>query len=240
MGEDAELVARVHHHMRSNGRKDYKIVFVSEPVCWTEVPETPAVLARQRKRWSRGLAEVLWKHRAMMLNPRYGRVGMVVLPYYLIFELLGPVIELTGLATVLGLVGLWGAGEVFDFHNWLINTRFAVLFAIVALGYGFFLSLAALTVEEFSFHRMSSWKDLGISFVASVAENIGFRQLHCVWRIQGLWWWVSRGKATWGAMPRTGFLAPAAENVPADSLARSRVLVSANTNDSDLEAEKGK
>lgn len=61
LGEDAELVARLHHDLRRQ-KRDYRVVFVSDPVCWTEVPESVAILARQRRRWSRGLAQVLWRH----------------------------------------------------------------------------------------------------------------------------------------------------------------------------------
>ncbi len=205
MGEDAELVAKLHRHLRNQKIRDYRIVFVSEPVCWTETPTTLKILARQRKRWSRGLAEVLWKHKRMILNPRYGRIGMVVMPYFLFFELLGPVVELLGFATVSILIGLWAAGALFGLDNWLINTNYAALFAVVAIGYGCLLSVAAMTVEEFTFHRMRSWRDLAISFVASFLENVGYRQLHCWWRFQGLLWWASRGNNAWGAMPRAGF-----------------------------------
>ena len=37
----------------------YRLVFVPDPVCWTEAPETLGALSRQRKRWQRGLAETL-------------------------------------------------------------------------------------------------------------------------------------------------------------------------------------
>ena len=206
MGEDCELVTRIHRHMREGGHRDYKLVFVSEPVCWTEVPSTREVLARQRRRWSRGLAEVLWKHRRMMFNPKYGRIGMVVMPHYLFFELLGPIVELLGLATVVGVVGLNVAGHITGYENWLLNTHYAWLFFLVAILYGFFLSLAALAVEEFSFHRMSSWRDLWASLGASILENIGYRQLHAWWRLKGLVWWLKQGKPVWGAMPREGYV----------------------------------
>jgi len=207
MGEDAELVARIHRHLRDRGRRDYRIVFVSEPVCWTEVPSTREVLARQRRRWSRGLAELLWKHRRMIGNPRYGRMGVVVLPYYLAFELLGPIVEVIGLLTLVAVLGVGLAGDALGMDLWMLNGHYATLFALVALGYGFLLSLAALTVEEFSFHRLGSWRDLGTSLAASVLENVGYRQLHCWWRLRGLWWWVTKGESAWGAMPRTGFAA---------------------------------
>ena len=205
MGEDAELIAKLHRHLRDKKVRDYRIVFVSEPVCWTEIPSTRKVLAQQRKRWSRGLAEVLWTHKRMIFNPRYGRIGMVTMPYYLFFELLGPIIEITGFITVTTIIGLWAAGEIFNFHNWLINTDYAVLFALVAIGYGFLLSVAAMAVEEFSYHRMRSWRDLVISFLASFLENVGYRQLHCWWRLQGLIWWMRRGDNNWGDMERKGF-----------------------------------
>lgn len=205
MGEDAEMVAHLHQHLRDQGRRDYRIVFVSEPVCWTEVPETVKILARQRRRWSRGLAEVLWKYRQMMFNPRYGRMGLFVLPYYLFFELLGPIVEVLGFVVVGAAVAVGLVGLAIGVDLWFIDTQFAILFGIVALGYGFFLSVAAIAAEEFSFQRMLTWKDLGISLVASIFENVGYRQMHSWWRLRGLFWWLRRGEANWGAMPRVGF-----------------------------------
>lgn len=193
IGEDADLVARMHRLLRER-RQPYRITFVSEPVCWTEVPESLAVLRRQRKRWSRGLADVMWTHRRMIGNPRYGRIGVVVMPYYLVFELLGPVIELLGLLTaVLGLA--FG----------LLNPSFAALFFAVALGYGILMSIASLLVEELSYHRYERWRDLMIALAASVVENTGYRQVHAWWRLQGLLDALRRRELAWGVMTRKGF-----------------------------------
>jgi cellulose synthase/poly-beta-1,6-N-acetylglucosamine synthase-like glycosyltransferase len=198
IGEDAELVARIHHHLRSKGRRDYRIAFISEPVCWTEVPSSLAVLGLQRKRWSRGLAQVLRRHRVMIGNPRYGRIGLIVFPYYLVFELLGPVVELSGMALVL-----------LGFPLGLLNLRFAILLAVVALGYGVLLTVASLTLEEFSYHRYPRWRDLGIAMVAAVLENLGYRQMHAWWRLRGLFAELGGAKAKWGEMPRVGPVAGA-------------------------------
>jgi cellulose synthase/poly-beta-1,6-N-acetylglucosamine synthase-like glycosyltransferase len=193
IGEDAELVARLHHHLRRRRRR-YRIVFVAEPVSWTEIPSTRATLGRQRRRWSLGLAETLVKHRAMIANPRYGRIGLLVLPYYVMFELLGPIVELLGIAAVaLGLV--LGA----------VNLQFAILFALFAIGYGIFLSIAAVAIEEFSFHRYGRWADLAIALVAAILENLGYRQLHAVWRLKGLADAIRGRHVGWGTMTRTGF-----------------------------------
>ena len=196
VGEDAELVASIHAHLR-RAKRNYRVAFVAEPVCWTEVPHSAAVLGRQRRRWSQGLGEVLWLHRRMMFNPRYGRIGLIALPYYLLFELIGPIVELSGIPIVI-------VGDALGY----VDVPFAVLFAAVAFGYGLFVSLSALAVEEFSFHRYSRWRDLGAAVLAAVVENIGYRQLHSWWRLQGLWRFIRGQEASWGVMTRAGFDSP--------------------------------
>ena len=203
IGEDAELVCRIHRRMRDQ-RRQYRIVFVAEPVSWTEVPSNRAVLARQRRRWSRGLAEVIWRHRRMMLNPRYGRVGLVALPYYLLFELVAPFVELFGVITVI--VGL-ALG--------VVNVAFGILFLLVAVGYALLLSVAALAIEEWSFHRYTTWRDMWSALSAAVVENVGYRQLTAVWRLHGVWDAVFRRRQVWGEMTRQGFQSPAVPS-PAD------------------------
>jgi len=193
IGEDAELVVRLHRHMRDNGR-DYRIVFVSEPVSWTEAPETTRVLASQRRRWSRGLAEIMWKHRRMIGNPRYGRIGLIGMPYYLIFELLAPVVELLGIVAVI--VGL---------SLGLVDVQFALLLAIAAIGYAVVLSLLVMLIEELSFHRYGRVRDAGIAVAATIGENFGYRQLTVWWRLQGIWSAVRGRTQVWGVMTRTGF-----------------------------------
>src|SRR5467141_1520580 len=74
IGEDFDLVARLHRHMLENGA-DYHIRFVPDPMCWTEVPSDLKSLGRQRARWQKGLLDVLWPNRDMLFRPRYGRIG---------------------------------------------------------------------------------------------------------------------------------------------------------------------
>ncbi|HZI96468.1 MAG TPA: glycosyltransferase [Actinomycetales bacterium] len=193
IGEDFELVMSIHRRM-IRSKRDYRVVFVAEPVLWTEVPADRNVLGRQRRRWHRGLWEVLWKYRGMTFNPRYGRIGMVALPYYWFFELIAPLMELAGIVLVpLGLV----VGAV--------NTEFAVKFVLVAYAYALLITLAALAVEEFSFHRYARWRDLGTAVWASVLENVGYRQMTAWWRVQGLWSALTKRKQVWGVMTRQGF-----------------------------------
>jgi len=195
LGEDAELVTSIHEHLRAAGRK-YRVVFVPEPVCWTKVPETFAQLAEQRRRWSRGLAQLVRKHRRMLARPKYGVIGTVAMPYYIAFELLGPVLETVSIFALV-------AGLVFG----VVSPWFAVAFGLAAVGYGLLVSCVALTVEEIAFHRYSRWRDLQRSFGAAVAETIGYRQLHSWWRLRGLYDEIRGHEAAWGEMKREGFAA---------------------------------
>ncbi|HEX2726738.1 MAG TPA: glycosyltransferase family 2 protein, partial [Beijerinckiaceae bacterium] len=192
VGEDAELVVRMHRHLRERG-EEYRIEFVPDPVCWTEAPESMRVLSRQRRRWQRGLAETLWRHKAMFGRPRYGALGMIALPYFVLFELVGPLFEI---ASFVLLPVAYALG--------MLDASILVAFAIVAVLLGVLLSVAALALEEFSFRRHPHGKEVIRMLVYAVTENFGYRQLVDWWRLLGLWDVVRRRKG-WGDMKRKGF-----------------------------------
>jgi cellulose synthase/poly-beta-1,6-N-acetylglucosamine synthase-like glycosyltransferase len=192
VGEDMELVVRLHKTWREM-HKDYRIVFVPEPVCWTEVPENIRTLYRQRNRWQRGTVESLWLHRKVMFNPKFGVLGMFAFPYFLFFEMLGPLVE--------------GAGYVLTIIGFLLNLislKVALLFFIVSVVFGILLSVSALLLEELTLRRYPSVRDLLKLLLAAVIENLGFRQLMTLWRAKGLIDGI-RKKQGWGAMERKGF-----------------------------------
>lgn len=192
VGEDMELVVRLHRLMRDR-KKPYRVAFVPDPVCWTEAPETVRVLARQRNRWQRGLLDTMRIHARMLFNPRYGIVGTAAMPYFFFVELLGPVFELFGYLVTLGMLVLG-----------LLNMQMALLFFVVALFYGIMFSVGAVLLEEISFQRYPNPKDLALLLAFGVLENFGYRQLTVWWRMKGFWDYY-RGKTGWGSMPRKGF-----------------------------------
>jgi cellulose synthase/poly-beta-1,6-N-acetylglucosamine synthase-like glycosyltransferase len=192
VGEDMELVLRLKRLSYEFGGPG-RIAFVPDPVAWTEVPETAAVLGRQRDRWHRGLADVLWRHRRMMLNPRYGVTGLFVFPYYALVELLAPVIEAVGLVSLL-------FGLVFGVVDW----SFAGLFYLTAYGLGTALTAFTLILEDLSFHRYETFRDRALLFWWALIENLGYRQMTVYWRLRGIWKFL-RGRKDWGSMQRKGF-----------------------------------
>jgi len=191
VGEDMELVLRLRRRGYEEGGP-YQADFVPDPVAWTEVPESVRVLARQRDRWHRGLTDVLWRHRRVLFNRRYGAMGLVAFPYFVFVELLAPVVEAVGL---IGLVAglLLGA----------IDLPFAALFFLLAYGYGVFLGLVTLALEELSYHRYTRLSDRVVLCLWALLENLGYRQLTVIWRLKGLFKYL-RGKKDWGVMERRG------------------------------------
>jgi len=192
VGEDMELVLRL-KRLSYEQPGPGKIAFVPDSVAWTEVPESARVLGRQRDRWHRGLADVLWRHRGMLFNPRYGVTGLVVLPYYMFVELLAPVVELAGLASLV-------LGLAFGRVDW----SFAALFFLTAYGLGTALTAFTLIIEDLSFHRYDTFRDRAMLFWWALLENLGYRQMTVYWRLRGLWKFL-RGRKDWGAMERKGF-----------------------------------
>ena len=193
VGEDIELIVRLHRHMRDAGRP-YRVEFIPDPVCWTEAPEKLSILRRQRTRWQRGLLDTLMIHRGMLFNRRYGRLGMIGMPYFLAFELLGPVIEIIGIGLTLW---LWWAG--------VLNAANAVLLLAIAVGVGVIISLASVVFEEAAYHRYPRWSQTAMLVAFSVFENFGYRQMVAYWRLVGLWQGLRR-KSGWGTMTRVGRL----------------------------------
>jgi len=192
VGEDMELVVRIHRYCREQDRR-YRVAFVPDPVAWTECPESLRVLGRQRDRWQRGLIESMWRHRAMLMNPRYGKVGTLAFPYFFFLEVFGPIIEGLGYMTFLAAVLLGRA-----------SMPYVLAFLAVAFALGIALSFAAIGLEELSFRRYPRLRDMARLLGVAVVENVGYRQLSTWWRIRGMVGKL-RGADAWGAMERRGF-----------------------------------
>ncbi len=192
VGEDMELVVRLRHALKPLG-KPSEVDFVPDPVCWTEVPENLRTLWRQRNRWHRGLAQCLYRHRGMTFNPRYGVIGLVAAPYFWIAELLSPVIEIAGyfvffLSLLLGSL------------QWKAFAAFLLLSVMMGIN----LSLFAVVLEEFTLHRYPRVRDFLRLLAGAVFENIGYRQITTLARLDGILDNFRQQYAEWGTIERKG------------------------------------
>lgn len=191
VGEDIELVVRLHRQSIEKGL-GHRVVFVPDPVCWTEAPETMPTLARQRMRWQRGALETLFSHRRMLITGAYGRVGRLALGRLLLVDLIGPFAEMMGWL-LLALLWAWGV---------LSAQYFLALFAL-AVALGFAISVTAIALQPIELSRARSAGDVAVLAAAALAETLGYRQLVGFWRFFGFLQWLRKDTA-WGAMTRRG------------------------------------
>ena len=193
VGEDMELVVRLHRYCREH-KIPCRIAFISDSVCWTEVPESLRVLRRQRVRWQRGCLESILFHKRLIGNWRFGSVGLLGVPYFVTCEILGPLIELIGyLITCFGLItGSLGAST-------------ALLFFGVSALFGFLLSIGSVLLEELTICKYPNSADFLRLAMVALLENFGYRQITLVWRLQGILQVVLKKQRSWGEMERRGF-----------------------------------
>jgi cellulose synthase/poly-beta-1,6-N-acetylglucosamine synthase-like glycosyltransferase len=191
VGEDLELVVKLHRLMLDR-RMGYRIIFVPEPACWTEVPESLRVLGRQRSRWQRGSLETLVKHAGMLDATRYGRIAWLGFGQMILFDLVGPVAEILGYIL---LVLYAGTG--------LLSLEYFFAITTLTFVFGVALSVGAVALQEISVQQFRTPAQLAIVLLAAIAENFGYRQLCGLWRMRGTWQYLA-GAKSWGAMPRKG------------------------------------
>jgi len=189
--EDMELIVRLQRHYLTR-KERYIIRFISDPICWSEAPENLKMLARQRRRWHLGLIQSIMRHRTMLFNPAFGRMGLFVAPYYLLFEVFGPVIEVFGYAAVLIALGFG-----------LLSFEFFALYVLLAIFYGVFLSIIGVFLEEVTYRRYPKWEHLFRLLSYALIENFGYRQLNSLWRFEATFLYIF-GRRRWEVVEGKG------------------------------------
>lgn len=192
LGEDMDLVLRLHLTMLRD-KTPYRIAFLPETTCWTEVPETLRVFKSQRTRWQRGLLQCLWSHRQLFFSLRSPGVGWVAMPFFLIGECLSPLVELIG-AIILG---------------WLFVTDQIHLASLLTLGaFGIAMSMAlsttSLLLNSLTPGNRVDSRGTALLLLAIVLEPFTFHPLHTYYRLVGMVQWARGGQVVWGTMTRSG------------------------------------
>ncbi len=190
--EDLEMIVRLHRYHREHDRP-YRIVFIPDPVAWTEVPRSIIGLVRQRIRWHIGMAQTFSTHREMFFRARYGAgVGLFAVPHFVIFESLGSIIEVVGYVTLaLGLALS------------IVNAEIFWYFMLASVVYGMFISVGAVLLEEFSYNRYETWGDFALLVLYALIENLGIRQILSFARAYAIVAWLT-GRTHWRMTDRHG------------------------------------
>lgn len=193
VGEDMEIIVRMRRFMEEQKLK-YKVAYIPDPLCWTEAPDNYKTFVSQRNRWARGTIETLVKHRKIGFNPKYGALGLISYPYWLIYERMGPVIEVLGILyfSILMLLG---------------ELRWDYAIALIVLAYLFtvMFSLVAVFSEEFTYHQYKN-KGIGLKLVLIIfLEPIILHPFILYAAVQGnIDYYFNGNNKKWGEMTRKG------------------------------------
>ena len=192
IGEDMELVVKLHRLIQER-QSDKRIISIADSICYTEAPQSLSILRRQRRRWHQGVLASLLRHKDMVFNPKYGRIGMVSLPYYWLVEAAGPVIELMGLLYI-----------VVSFFYGHIYYEFSIVLSSLFIIYGVVYTLGALFLDCVTTKNYPSIVSLFRMVTICLTELFWFRPLTVFWRLEGIWRTI-KGNTEWGVMERKGF-----------------------------------
>jgi cellulose synthase/poly-beta-1,6-N-acetylglucosamine synthase-like glycosyltransferase len=192
MAEDMDLSLALHTKHIEEGRP-YRITFIPEVVCWTEVPSDMTTLMNQRDRWQRGIIKSLGPYRRVLFNPKYGKLGYGSFPFYYLLEMPAPAIELCGMIT---LVALLLAGRVSNLHLAAYLTL-TVLWSTA-------ISIAGLTLSQLNRHNFQRPLDLVHLIILSFFEHLIYKPIRLIAQWRGMLG-LFRGKRAWGKMKRAGF-----------------------------------
>ncbi len=164
IGEDFDLVLRMRRYCYDKKIK-HRVIFLPDTMSWTQAPSDYHSLLKQRNRWQRGLIECLFHNRSMIFNPRYGSVGLIALPYYLIVEALNPLIVFLG---SLSITLFYLAG--------IINEETLTLFFFLEFVWGMALNIFTFWLKIF---RRTPYSTLSIILLLwdSILEPLYYKPL---------------------------------------------------------------
>ncbi len=192
VGEDMELVIRMRRYMEEK-KKKYRIVYLPDPLCWTEAPSNLKILGKQRNRWTRGTAETLWIHKKLIFNPRYHFLGMVSMPFWFLFEWLAPIVETTAFLYLIMMAFLG-----------ILNVELFITLFLLIYVFAIMYSTAAILFEELSFHQYKKKRDILRLLATALIEPIIIHPITVYYAIRGNLDLLT-GVKNWGDMKRKGF-----------------------------------
>ena len=190
VGEDMELVVRI-TEKACEKNLDYRTEYIPMARCYTEVPNERKSLFSQRNRWQRGLIDTLSFHRKIIFNRKYRTSGTIALPYYFIFEMVAPILEIQVYLTII-------LGLAFG----IFNAVFLALLLVVTTLLGMVISLISLLIQE-KYASSLNLKDTLLIVLYAVIENFGWRQFISMYRARGFFSSL-KDKHSWGNMKRSG------------------------------------
>ncbi|MBS5842681.1 MAG: glycosyltransferase family 2 protein [Clostridiales bacterium] len=189
MGEDMELVVKLHVYCRKHDMP-YLIKYATDAICWSQAPESLRDLRKQRRRWHIGLFQSMFKHRTMLVNPKFGLVSFISYLYFLLYELISPYIEIFGVLTI-----------ILAFIVDLINVPFMILFFMIYAVYSSVLSLTAFFARVQTIDLKLTVLDVLKAILLCFIE-VSFLRFAMAWVRATAFWGYKKKKHQWGRIER--------------------------------------
>nr|WP_315251436.1 glycosyltransferase [uncultured Flavobacterium sp.] len=193
LGEDMELITRMRKLMHTKKEK-FLIIYIPESLCWTEVPASMKIFFRQRVRWARGLIQTLYLHKEIFFNPKYGKTGLVIFPYYLFYEFIVPVLECIGVIVL-----------IIDFIFFEINYDFLIIVSTFVYLFYITLTLISVFLDQQIYKHYTGNKEVLILLLMIFIEPFIYHPLNVLASIKGYIHFFRQKKQKWGIQVRQGF-----------------------------------
>jgi cellulose synthase/poly-beta-1,6-N-acetylglucosamine synthase-like glycosyltransferase/spore germination protein YaaH/peptidoglycan/xylan/chitin deacetylase (PgdA/CDA1 family) len=165
VAEDADLTIAIR-------RLGWRIIYDEEAIAWTEAPERPGVLIRQRFRWTFGTLQSFWKHSSTLFRPKYGTLGWIALPNIFIFQIVLPLISPVLDLLFFGSLVLWGLAQLHITQIPQLWTSADVQRSVVFF-LGFLIIDVLTCVIAFALERHEDWTLL----IPVLLQRFYYRQL---------------------------------------------------------------
>jgi cellulose synthase/poly-beta-1,6-N-acetylglucosamine synthase-like glycosyltransferase/spore germination protein YaaH/peptidoglycan/xylan/chitin deacetylase (PgdA/CDA1 family) len=174
LAEDTDLTLRLI-------ARGFRVVYAEHALAYTEAPETGRQLLKQRFRWTYGVLQACWKHKARLFARNGGVLGWLILPAFAVYQfavpLIAPIVDLLLVISLLrGMLG-----QTLGYY--------LLFFALDLL-----LSAVAVLLEG---------EDFGL-LIGLFVQRVAYRQLLWVALVKSLWTAIAGFAVGWGKLVRTG------------------------------------
>jgi cellulose synthase/poly-beta-1,6-N-acetylglucosamine synthase-like glycosyltransferase len=190
LAEDMDVDGKIWRYIDKN-RYNFRIMYIPEAFCWSEVPDTFGSLVTQRDRWARGMTQTIWKNRDLFFNPRYKILGMFSYPYYVVFEWLTPFIEIGGLL-------YFFIGAALGWFSFILLGYIFLIYWVV----GILLNIVAISVEAFTRGHYKNQRTLVKLGFYALLEPVFYHWINSCLYVLGNVKLVLFNKTGWGKMER--------------------------------------
>lgn len=193
MGEDMELITRMRKLMHEK-KETFRIIYIPETLCWTEVPNTMELFLRQRTRWARGLIQTLYLHKKILWRPKYGTTAFIIFPYFIICEFAVPILEVIGLIVLL-----------IDYLFFSINYDFLLIVSVFVYLFYTSITLISVFLDQFIYKHYANMRQISTLIIMIFLEPFLYHPINVFASLKGYYFFFRKKEQKWGTMTRSGF-----------------------------------